>query len=138
MLALSGVSEDFRDILAEADNGNKRAKMALERYYENVAQYAAKFMVTLDGARQLVFSGGIGENSPIVRAEICKKLHIFRVELDEALNNQAIGKKMKISSSHSGLEVFVIPTNEELLIARQTVQTVETAELEDAKSKTEA
>ena len=138
MLALSGVSADFRDILAEADNGNKRAKMALERYYENVAQYAAKFMVTLDGARQLVFSGGIGENSPIVRAEICKKLHIFGVELDEALNNQAIGKKMKISSSHSGLEVFVIPTNEELLIARQTVQTVETAELEDAKSKTEA
>lgn len=138
MLALSGVSADFRDILEEADNGNERAKMSLERYYENVAQYAAKFVITLDGAKQFVFAGGIGENSPIVRSEICKKLHLFGVELDETLNAQAIGKKMKISSSHSAIDVYVIPTNEELLIARQTVQTVETAELEEAKSKTEA
>lgn len=137
MLALSGVSADFRDILAEADNGNERAKMSLERYYENVAQYAAKFFITLDGAKQFVFSGGIGENSPVVRAEICKKLHLFGVELDDELNNQAIGKKMKISSSHSAIDVYVIPTNEELLIARQTVQTVESAEAEEAKNSEE-
>lgn len=125
MLALSGVSSDFRDILQEAENGNQQAQMSLERYYENVAQYAAKFMVTLNGAKQFVFAGGVGENSPKIRAEICKKLAIFGVELNENLNNQAIGRKMKISSSHSKIEVFVIPTNEELLIARQTIQTIQ-------------
>ena len=125
MLALSGVSADFRDILKAADEGNERAQMSLRRYYENVAEYAAKFMVTLNGAKQFVFAGGVGENSPIIRSEICKKLAIFGVELDEDLNNEAIGKKMKISSSHSTIEVFVIPTNEELMIARQTIQVIE-------------
>ena len=124
MLALSGVSADFRDILKAADEGNERAQMSLRRYYENVAEYAAKFMVTLNGAKQFVFAGGVGENSPIIRSEICKKLALFGVELDEELNNQAVGKKMKISSSHSQIEVFVIPTNEELMIARQTIQVI--------------
>lgn len=124
MLALSGVSADFRDILKAADEGNERAQMSLRRYYENVAEYAAKFMVTLNGAKQFVFAGGVGENSPIIRSEICKKLALFGVELDEELNNQAVGKKMKISSSHSAIEVYVIPTNEELMIARQTIQVI--------------
>lgn len=124
MFALSGISADFRDILKAAEEGNKRAQMSLRRYYENVAEYAAKFMVTLNGAKQFVFAGGVGENSPIIRSEICKKLAIFGVELDEDLNNQAVGKKMKISSSHSTIEVYVIPTNEELMIARQTIQVI--------------
>ena len=124
MLALSGVSADFRDILKAADEGNERAQMSLRKYYENVAEYAAKFMITLNGAKQFVFAGGVGENSPIIRSEICKKLSIFGVELDDDLNNQAVGKKMKISSSHSQIEVFVIPTNEELMIARQTIQVI--------------
>ena len=124
MLALSGVSADFRDILKAAEEGNERAQMSLRKYYENVAEYAAKFMITLNGAKQFVFAGGVGENSPIIRSEICKKLALFGVELDEELNNQAVGKKMKISSSHSAIEVYVIPTNEELMIARQTIQVI--------------
>lgn len=126
MLALSEVSADFRDILKEADAGNEKAKMALECYYENVAEYAAKFIVALQGAKQFAFAGGVGENSPVIRAEICKKLAIFGVELDEELNTQAVGgKKMKISSKHSKIDVFVIPTNEELMICRQTIRIIE-------------
>lgn len=124
MLALSGISSDFRDVLEEASKGNERAKMSLHMFYENVAQYAAKFMVTLNKAQYFVFAGGIGENSPIIRSEICKKLALFGVELDEELNNQAIGQIAKISSNHSSIEVFVIPTNEEVMIARETVKKI--------------
>ena len=124
MLALSGISADFRDIIAAADNGNERAQMSLKMFYENVAQYAAKFMITLEGAQYFVFAGGIGENSPRVRSEICKKLAIFGVELDEQENEQAIGRKAKISSARSSIEVYVIPTNEELMIAKETIRLI--------------
>lgn len=125
MLALSGISSDFRDILNAADNGDERAQISLNMFYENVAQYAAKFMVTLNRAHYFVFAGGIGENSPRIRAEICKKLSLFGVELDEQLNNQAIGRKAKISSNHSSVEVFVIPTNEEFMIAKETLRKIQ-------------
>ena len=124
MLALSGVSSDFRDILEAADTGNKQAQMALEKYYENVAQYAAKFMITLNGAKYFVFAGGIGENCPKVRTEICKKLQIFGVDLDEEKNAQAVRKSMKISSKESKIEIYVIPTNEELMIAKQSINQI--------------
>lgn len=125
MLALSGVSADFRDILKEAENGNPRAKMSLQMYYENVAEYAAKFVVALQGVKQFVFAGGIGENSPIIRSEICKKLQLFGVEIDEKLNAQAVGgKQKKISSTSSKIEVWVIPTNEEWQIAKEVVKVI--------------
>ena len=125
MKALSGVSEDFRDILAAADAGNEQAEMSLRMFYNNVAQYAAKLVVTLQGAKQFVFAGGIGENAPKIRAEICKRLGFLGVELDEELNAQAIGRKMKISTANSAVEVFVIPTNEELMICKEVIRKIQ-------------
>ncbi len=124
LLALAG-SADLRDILEAADKGDTRAKMALEKFTEIVAQNVAKFAITLGGLKQIVFAGGIGENSDVIRKMICDKLSVFGVELEDDINAAANGKRRMISSLHSNVEVFVIPTNEEMHIYKKTVQILE-------------
>ena len=116
---VSGVSTDFRDIERTAAEGDPRSVLALESRAYIIAQYIAKFMVTLGGVDYITFSGGIGENGIEERERICKYLEFAGVELDEE-KNKIRGKENIISTENSKIKLYVIPTNEEIMIARDT------------------
>ena len=120
---LSTISVDFRDIEREALTGGKKSKRALDAFHYAVAAYVAKCAVAMSGIDVLTFTAGVGEKSPYSRSEICKMLKVFGVEISEELNDVK-GEEREISSSESQVKVFVIPTNEELMIARQTEKIV--------------
>ena len=122
-LGVSGVSPDFRDIEAEADKGNNRAKLALEMYSYKVAQFIAQYIVALDGLDVITFTAGIGENQWTIRERICKYLKCFGLEIDENKNKE-FRDEGKISSENSKVEVWVVPTNEELMIAKETLDLI--------------
>ena len=119
ILGLSGVSADFRDIEAEAAKGNKRAELAINAYAYKVAQYIAQYIVSLGGLDVIAFTAGIGENQYNARKKICEYLKCFGVEIDEAKNHE-FRDEGRISSPNSKVEVWVVPTNEELMIAKET------------------
>ena len=119
VFGISMVSVDFRDIEAEALAGGKHAKLALDAYHYSIAGYIAKCAVAMGGIDVLVFTAGVGEKSPYSRNEICKKLGIFVVDISGKLN-LVRGEEAEISSEQSRVRVFVIPTNEELMIAKET------------------
>lgn len=123
VFGISGVSIDFRDIEAEALAGGKEAKLALDSYHYAIAGYIAKCAVAMGGIDVITFTAGVGEKSPYSRSEICQKLEVFGVEIQGKLNNTR-GEEIEISSSKSKVRVFVIPTNEELMIAKETEKVV--------------
>ena len=120
---ISMVSVDFRDIEAEALAGGKHAKLALDAYHYSIAGYIAKCAVAMGGIDVLTFTAGVGEKSSYSRSEICKQLGIFGVEISGKAN-LVKGEEAEISSPNSKVKVFVIPTNEELMIARETAELV--------------
>lgn len=120
---ISMVSVDFRDIEAKALAGGKHAKLALDAYHYSIAGYIAKCAVAMGGIDVLTFTAGVGEKSPYSRSEICKKLGIFGVEISGKAN-LVKGEEAEISSPNSKVKVFVIPTNEELMIAQETAKLV--------------
>ena len=120
---ISMVSVDFRDIEAEALAGGKHAKLALDAYHYSIAGYIAKCAVAMGGIDALTFTAGVGEKSPYSRSEICKQLGIFGVEISGKAN-LVKGEEAEISSPNSKVKVFVIPTNEELMIAQETAKLV--------------
>lgn len=120
---ISMVSVDFRDIEAEALAGGKHAKLALDAYHYSIAGYIAKCAVAMGGIDVLTFTAGVGEKSPYSRSEICKQLGIFGVEIS-GKSNLVKGEEAEISSPNSKVKVFVIPTNEELMIAQETAKLV--------------
>ena len=123
VLGISGVSSDFRDVLAAAESGNERAKLALEIFYYKVRTQIAAYAGAMGGIDVIVFTAGIGENSSITRKEILKGLEFFGFELNEE-NNNIRGKIQEISTEDSRVKVYVVPTNEELMIARDTAKLV--------------
>ena len=124
MLALSGISSDFRTIEEAAINGNNIAQLSLNIYSKMVAKFICQMEVTLEGCNTYVFTAGIGEKSPIVRKKICDYLSFKGVKIDEELNQEAFSKEMKISTCDSSVEVYVIPANEELMIALKTIELI--------------
>lgn len=120
---ISTVSVDFRDIEAEALAGGKHAKLALDAYHYSIAGYIAKCAVAMGGIDVLTFTAGVGEKSSYSRSEICNQLGIFGVEISGKAN-LVKGEEAEISSPNSKVKVFVIPTNEELMIARETAELV--------------
>ena len=114
---VSGVSTDFRDIERAAADGDKRSILALESRAYIIAQYIAKFMVTLGGADYITFSGGVGENGFEERERICNYLEFAGVKLDPELN-KVRGKEAVISTEDSRVKLHIVPTNEEIMIAR--------------------
>ena len=118
---ISGVSADVRDIEQVASEGNEKAELALKAYDLNIAQYIAKYMVSMGGVDNIVFTAGVGENQINRRAGICKNLEFLGVKLDVA-KNQTKGEEIEISAPDSKIKVWVIPTNEELVIARETMK----------------
>ena len=115
LLGLSGVSGDVRDLEAAAAAGNARAKLALEVFAANVRHYLGAYLVELGGAEAIVFTGGIGENSPDLRAAVCRDLAELGIVLDEPSNRSAQGEA-KLSAGR--VQIWAIPTNEELIVAR--------------------
>ena len=124
VFGISGVSADFRDIEKAASDGNKRADLARKAYCYNVAQYIAKYAVSMNGIDVIVFTAGVGENQINIRKDICKYLEWMGVELDEEANNER-GEEKEISTKNSKIKVWVVPTNEELVIAQDTKNIVE-------------
>ena len=121
VLALSGVSSDFRDIEAAADQGNEDCKLALEKFAYEVKKYIGAYAAALGGLDCLVFTAGVGENSGSMRARICEGLEYLGVKID-AEKNKLRGEEVIISTPDSKVTVWVIPTNEELMIAQDTAE----------------
>ena len=123
VLALSGVSSDFRDIEDEADKGNEDCLLALDKFAYEVRKYIGSYAAALGGLDCLVFTAGVGENSPEMRERICQGLEFLGVKLD-AQKNKVRGKETLVSAADSKVAVWVIPTNEELMIAQDTAELV--------------
>ena len=121
---VSSVSVDFRDIEAEAEAGGHHARLALDIFHDTVASYVAKCMVAMNGVDVITFTAGVGEKGPLSRKAICEKLKVFGVELDEE-RNKVRGEEALISTENSKIKVYVVPTNEELMIARETLRKME-------------
>ena len=116
---ISGVSSDFRDIEAAADSGNKRAGAALDVYYYRVAKYIGAYVAAMNGVDAVVFTAGLGENSARARKEICNYLGYLGLEVDDEKNNVR-GVEVNFAKACSKIAALLIPTNEELVIARDT------------------
>ena len=122
-LGISGVSVDDRDIEAVAKEGNKRAQLALDSFVYQVVGNIGKYAAQMNGVDVITFAGGIGENSKEVRKQICESLSFLGVEIDNEKNNTR-GEEVEISTPNSKVKVYIVPTNEELMIARETQELV--------------
>ncbi len=123
VLGISGVSSDFRDIEEAAEKGNKRAQLALDVYHKRVKKYIGAYAAEMGGLDAVVFTAGLGENSPESRATICKGLGFLGINIDPDKNNVR-GKETVVTSDDSTTKVILVPTNEELAIARETLSLV--------------
>lgn len=120
-LGLSGVSSDNREVSAAAAHGDKRACLVNEMLAYQIKKDIGAYTAAMNGVDAIIFTGGIGENDPPTRENSCSNLDFFGIKIDKELNKTVRGKKCKISTPDSKVEVWVIPTNEELLIARDTL-----------------
>jgi len=123
MLGISGVSSDMREIEQAAEDGNERAKLALDMYTYRIRKYIGAYATAMGGIDILVFTGGVGENSKMVRMNVCANLDFIGIEMDPEKNDTR-GKEAKICSVESRVKVLVVPTNEELVIAQDTMKFV--------------
>jgi acetate kinase len=125
---ISGVSSDMKDILDESGKGHKNAQLALDIYCNRIKKYIGAYAAILGGLDVLVFTAGIGENAPLVRKRTCENLECLGIKINEKRNKEAIKVEAMISSSTSRVKVLVIPTNEELVIARDTQRIIQETE----------
>ena len=116
---ISGLAPDFRVIETASYENKERAKLAMDIFKYSIASYIAKCAVAMNGIDVLIFTGGVGENQINIRKGICEQLTFMGVEIDEELNNMR-GEEKLISKPNSKVKVYVIPTNEELMIAKET------------------
>lgn len=123
ILGISGVSSDFRDVLSESEKGNERAKLALDIFHYKVRAQIAAYAGIMGGVDVIVFTAGIGENSIVTRKESLRGLEFLGFRIDDE-KNDVRGKIQEISTEDSKVKVYLIPTNEELMIARDTVKLV--------------
>ena len=118
LLGICGLN-DLRDIESAASQGNASAQLALDVFITDIRRYLGAFLVALGGADAIVFTGGIGENSKVIRNGVCRDLSWFGIDLDSSLNDSAKGESL-ISTDASRVQIWTVPTNEELIVARQT------------------
>lgn len=122
-LGVSGISFDDRDIEKAAEEGNERAKLAIDTFAYQVVGYIGRFAAQMNGVDVITFAGGVGENGMEVRKQICDSLSFLGIKIDDEKNN-CRGKEVEITTSDSKVRVFVVPTNEELMIARDTAEII--------------
>ena len=120
---ISGLAPDFREIEAASYGDNERAAIAIEKFKYEIASYIAKYAVAMNGVDYIIFTGGVGENQINIRRGICEKLEFMGVKLDVDANNMR-GEEKEISTPDSKIKVYVVPTNEELMIARETARLI--------------
>lgn len=123
-LGISGISSDNRDVCAAVKEGNERAILTLDMVQYQIKKYIGSYVAAMNGVDAIIFTGGIGENSVEVRELVCKDMSFFGIEIDKEVNKATQGKLAKISTPESKVEVWVVPTNEELLIARDTLEVI--------------
>ena len=123
LLGISEYSSDMEDIIERSNENDEKATLALKKYVRRVVDYIGEYYLLLGGIDVLVFTGGVGENSIPVRREICEALEILgvKINLDE---NQKTREFVKLSTEESKIQVYVIPSNEEIMIARDTINLV--------------
>ena len=121
VLGISGISSDFRDLELEAHKGNPRAELAIDMFAYRVRKYIGSYAAAMGGLDAIVFTAGLGENSGFMRAKICEGLGFLGVNIDP-IANDVRGKEREISTKDSKVKAFLIPTNEELVIARDTLR----------------
>jgi acetate kinase len=126
LLGLSGLTNDMRDLLEEAkDHQDRRATLAINIFAHRAKKYIGAYLAEMNGADAIIFTGGIGENASIIRQRICANLERLGIEIDEQLNIEKVGgKEGEINTKSSRIKIYVIPTNEELLIARDTARCI--------------
>ncbi len=126
LLGISGLTNDMRELLAEMEeSGDRRARLAIEIFCYRVSKYIGAYLAAMNGTDTIIFAGGIGENSPKIRSLVCENLKWFGINLDESLNAVHVNRREGlISTEDSRTKICVIPTNEELLIARDTVRLI--------------
>jgi acetate kinase len=125
LLGISGLTNDMRELQQELkEHNDRRVRLAIEVFCYRVKKYIGAYLACMGGTDAVVFTGGIGENSADVRGRICDGLECIGLKLDKNKNEQAIAKERRISTNDSKLHAFVIPTDEELLIARDTVRCI--------------
>ena len=121
---ISGLDPDFRVIGDVADEGNERAQLAIEKFEYAIANYIAKYAMEMNGVDYIIFTGGIGENQMYIRNRVCKKLAFMGIKIDEEANKKS-GTEQEISTADSKVKVYIIPTNEEFMIAKETERLIE-------------
>jgi acetate kinase len=122
VLGISGISSDMRELEAAIKAGNKRAMLAMETYNYRIKKYIGSYAAALGGVDILVFTGGVGENQFVTRRDVCKNMEFMGIELDEELNASVRAKEVVISKPTSKVKVVIIPTDEELSIANDTIE----------------
>lgn len=123
MAGISGVSSDFRDLTAAANNGNERAQLALDVFAYSCKKYVGAYAAAMNGVDCIVFTAGVGENTPSVRAAICENMQYLGLEIDAEKNAEKNNGQIRdITGKNSKVKVLIIPTNEEVVIARETVE----------------
>ena len=127
LLGVSGRSKDMRELLEAEDRGDARAALAVEMFCYRVRKQIGAYLAALGGADAVIFGGGIGENTPLVRARVCAGMEWCGLQLDEKRNTKAVGIEAKISTSDSQVHAHVVPVNEEEIIARDTVRCLQEA-----------
>lgn len=131
LLGISGLTANMRELLAEeAETGDRRARLAVDLFCYRVKKYLGAYLAAINGADAVVFAGGIGENAPAVRARICAGLEWLGITVDETRNAAIVGGEGRIDAPSSRVQLWVIPTDEELLIARDTWRVVTNAEIQ--------
>ena len=120
VLGVSGISNDNRDVVAAAKEGNHRAKLAIDMQHYQITKFIGSYIAAMNGVDAIVFTGGIGENDATLRKNVCSNLTYLGLEIDDEKNGIR-GEEIKISTENSKVNVYVIPTNEELAIARDTL-----------------
>nr|NIS16365.1 acetate kinase [candidate division Zixibacteria bacterium]NIT52729.1 acetate kinase [candidate division Zixibacteria bacterium]NIW94242.1 acetate/propionate family kinase [Phycisphaerae bacterium]NIX57942.1 acetate/propionate family kinase [candidate division Zixibacteria bacterium] len=135
LIGISGVSSDMRDLLEAKNEGNNRARLAFDAYCYRIKKYLGSYSFAMGGLDAIVFTGGIGENSKDVRAKVMEDMDWIGAGIDEEKNNSAKGSESDISASDAKVRTMVIPTNEELVIARET-QNIVGKNVQDKEVKT--
>ncbi len=128
LLGISGLTNDMREIIAEAEeHDDRRAKLSIEMFCYRIRKYIGSYIAAIGKVQAIVFTGGIGENSDLIRAKICEGMEVMGLKIDRDKNKELRGKEGLFSEKDSPIALWCIPTNEELLIARDTVRSIEKA-----------
>jgi len=122
LLGISGLGNDMRSIIKKADEGDEKCNLAVEMYTYRVKKYIGAYIAVLGKLDALVFTAGVAENNPVIRAKICENLDYLGIEVDEEKNKRTVGVRGEISSERSAVRILVIPTDEEKVIALDTMR----------------